>query len=136
MTQEQLKDDLYKLLSDYKVNGRNPNCKCNTANKLALKKVCLVEEHWQEGWSWGTYYYPEPTYDEEGNPIYPAPTPGPGPSPGNHMGKATGQYAVQLDDGMYYWYHQDGGKGCGCVHCGDWSSAIWGGSSLWASNSK
>ena len=137
MTQEQLREDLYKLLSDYKVNGRNPNCKCNTANKWALKKVCLGEEHWHEGWTWGTFYYPEPTYDEEGNPIYPDPEPeNPGPKPGNHMGKATGQYAVQLDDGMYYWYHQDGGTGCGCVHCGDWSSAQWGSPTQWNSTSK
>lgn len=41
-------------------------------------------------------------------------------------GHATGPYAVTLDDGTHYWYHQNGGFGnCSCVNCGDWSNAYW-----------
>lgn len=114
MTQEQLREDLYKLLSDYKVHGRNPNCKCNTANKLALKKVCLGEEHWHEGWTWGTFYYPEPTYDEDGNPIYPEPGPDE-PDPTGRTKAKDSQYGIELDNGeWYYWYQQR--KSCMCAH--------------------
>lgn len=38
-----------------------------------------------------------------------------GASSGNNSpGNATGQYAIELDDGTYYWYHQS--KTCNCVN--------------------
>lgn len=40
-------------------------------------------------------------------------------------GDATGEYAVKLSDGNYFWYHQVSG-GDGCKYCGDWSAMIWG----------
>ena len=40
-------------------------------------------------------------------------------------GDATGEYAVKLSDGNYFWYHQVSG-GDGCKYCGDWSAMVWG----------
>lgn len=42
-------------------------------------------------------------------------------------GKATGQYAIELNDGSWYWYHQGSD---GCDKCGSWNSKSWGPGSL------
>lgn len=120
MSNDELKNDLIELLSDYKVNGRNPNCKvCKNSSKSMLKIKCIGEKHWKEGWHWDYIGDNGDNNVDSGDDTK---------LPNSSMGNATGQYAVQLDDGMYYWYHQDGGKGCGCVYCGNWSSAQWGSS--------
>ncbi|MBO5388460.1 MAG: hypothetical protein J6A59_10015 [Lachnospiraceae bacterium] len=118
MTDDELHDDLAKLLADYKKNGVNPNCtSCKDSNSFEVALGCQGLEHWKPGWTW------QEIGDNDGT--------GSGGStnlPGvSTMGNATGQYAVQLDDGMYYWYHQDGDHGCKCVHCGNWSAAQWAG---------
>lgn len=125
MTNDQLKADLVKLLQDYKVNGRNPMCDCNTANSNSLNRKCRGMSHWKQGWSWqeiwegitGTEDNGENEGAEGNNPIN-------GFIPGN----ATGQYAVQLDDGSYYWYHQSSVT-CGCTYCGNWTEMQWHGGS-------
>ena len=43
------------------------------------------------------------------------------------LGNATGDFAIKLCDGSWYWYHQTNG-GDGCDYCGDWSAAKWGSS--------
>lgn len=49
-------------------------------------------------------------------------------SSGSFSKNAEGRYAVTLDDGSYYWYHQSS-AGCGCSNCGasgfDWSDIYW-----------
>jgi len=114
MTQEQLRKDLYALLSDYKVHGRNPNCKCHTANKLVLNKICLGEKHWQPGWTWGKFYYPEPTYDEDGNPII-EDTDTEEEANSKKTKAKDSQYGIELDNGeWFYWYQQR--RSCTCAH--------------------
>lgn len=110
MTNDELKADLIKLLSDYKQNGRNPNCKCYEYSGTKLERKCNGEKHWTKGWEWEEI--PDGTTPTPG----PTPTP-PGPTPGDggELGHATGQYAITLDDGLsYYWYHQS--SGCNCVN--------------------
>ena len=50
-------------------------------------------------------------------------------SGGKHSGrgKASGQYAISLDDGQWYWYHQGSD---GCQYCGSWCAKSWGPGSL------
>lgn len=118
MTQKELEEDLYKLLSDYKINGRNPNCTCDTINIIGLDFACYGEKHWEPGWTWNFITNNDPDQffsNTTGSGI---------------MGKATGQYAVQLDDGTYFWYHQTSAPD-NCVHCGqndplgNWSNKTW-----------
>lgn len=116
MTNDELKTDLKALLADYKVNGRNPDCECQTASEKSLKRKCLGEKHWVKDWSWQEL--------EDGED--PGSGNNPDPTEGFVPGTATGKYAVDLGDGSYYWYHQDGGKACGCTYCGDWSDKFWG----------
>lgn len=125
MTNDELKADLIKLLSDYKQNGRNPNCKCYEYSGTKLERKCNGEKHWTKGWEW----------EEIPDGTTPSPGPGPSPEPPEPSpddwvpGHATGPYAVDLDDGSYFWYHQNGGHVDNCVNCGDWSDRIWGNSS-------
>lgn len=93
MSYDELKADLYNLLCDYKVNGRNPNCECNTAAKAVLKSKCMGEAHYKEGWEWDAIW----DSDDDG---------GGNKTASNVPGTATGQYAITLDDGSFYWYHQ------------------------------
>ena len=92
MSFDELKADLYNLLSDYKINGRNPNCDCSTCAKVVLKRKCLGMEHYKEGWSWDAIWDSNDSSSGNGE--------------SNIPGTATGQFAIQLDDGTYYWYHQ------------------------------
>lgn len=94
MSFDELKADLYNLLSDYKVNGRNPNCDCATCAKIQLKRKCLGMAHYKEGWSWDAIWDSIGGKDNSDN------------NTSNVPGTATGQYAIQLDDGSFYWYHQ------------------------------
>jgi len=123
MTDEELKEDLRSLLSDYKVNGINPNCKCcRNEKKDKLNKKCLGEPHYVAGWSWGEIWESDDTYTPDAG--------GTSSSLGSHLGNATGQYTITLDDGLsYYWYHQAGS--CGCTHCGNWSKMEWGAGDNW-----
>ena len=90
MSYDELKDDLFNLLCDYKVNGRNPNCDCGTCSKAMLKTKCMGMEHYKEGWSWDAIWDSDDDDSEKAN----------------NPGTATGKFAVNLDDGSYYWYHQ------------------------------
>ncbi len=38
------------------------------------------------------------------------------------LGMASGKYAISLEDGKWYWYHQGNDA---CDYCGDWSDKIW-----------
>ena len=38
------------------------------------------------------------------------------------LGMASGKFAISLDDGKWYWYHQGNDA---CDYCGDWSDKIW-----------
>ena len=115
-----LKKDLMKLLSDYKINGRNPKCDCcNIANVKELSKECHGEKHFIAGWIWEENW----DSDDNSNSEY---TPG-----GFELGNASGQYVITMEDGLsYYWYHQTSGN-CGCVHCGDWTQMQWGVDGNW-----
>ena len=100
MTQDELTKDLEKLLSDYKINGRNPNCECKTVSSMFLKNKCLGVKHYVEGWSWKTLWEPDKgLFGNTSNSSTSGKT-------GTLTGQATGQYAIKLDDGTYYWYHQ------------------------------
>lgn len=120
MTNDELKEDLKSLLSDYKVEGRNPNCKsCTNKTDIALSNACIGEKHYVEGWTWEEIWDSDDTIgDGSGSDDEDTGTPG--------NVHSTSIYDVELDDGTYYWYHQDGGNGCGCIHCGIWSPAYWG----------
>lgn len=111
---DDLRKDLYNLLSDYKVNGRNPNCKCNTVSQKLLGNVCMGCDHWHEGWMWNTIYYND-------DPTLGGGTGGPGggilPDPDyptiSGGGAQNSTYGIKLDDGWYYWYQQ---RKCSCKH--------------------
>lgn len=124
MSIEDLEDDLIRLLSDYKVNGKNPSCECNKFPANILKNKCLGEKHYKKPFlpNWRDTFAFSGSGDGTGD------NPSEGGNSGGFgvLGQASGEYAVQLDDGMWYWYHQDGGKGCGCTYCGDWSMRPWG----------
>ena len=85
-------------------------------------------ESTEEGWSWDSVADNTLFVDENGDAVTPDDL--------NHSGakgNATGKYAVQLDDGSYYWYHQAGQRGnCSCDYCGNWTSADWGAKSFHA----
>lgn len=119
MSDSELKKDLKALLKDYKVNGKNPNCGCKNYGKTVLTRKCLGEAHFRDGWSWKEIW----ESDSSSSSSEPSNGSGNGYVPGN----ATGQYAVQLDDGSYYWYHQSSVM-CGCTYCGDWTQMDWSGS--------
>lgn len=93
MSYDELKEDLFNLLCDYKLNGRNPNCECYDCAKLKLKYKCIGMSHYRNGWSWDAIwdipYFGNSEYSEVNTP-----------------GNATGQFAIKLNDGNYYWYHQ------------------------------
>lgn len=93
MSFDELKADLYNLLCDYKVNGRNPNCDCGSCALIQLSHKCMGMNHYKEGWSWDAIWDNPSSEDGAG---------GTSNTPGN----ATGPFALQLDDGAYYWYHQ------------------------------
>ena len=50
MSDNELTDDLIKLLADHKVNGKNPNCKCFELSGDMLFTYCYGEKHWKEKW--------------------------------------------------------------------------------------
>lgn len=97
MSDDALKADLMSLLSDYKQNGRNPQCDCFTTSTVLLKRRCLGVKHWEKGWSWDALWGDDDTFND-----------GDGTNQGNGYkpGKASGTYTITLDDGTYYWYHQ------------------------------
>ena len=97
MSFDELKADLYNLLCDYKVNGRNPNCDCGSCALIQLSHKCMGMNHYKEGWSWDAIWGDDSNNDGDS---------GSSNTPGN----ATGPFALQLDDGTYYWYHQSAEK--------------------------
>lgn len=119
LTSYALRIDLINLLSDYKVNGRNPKCDCcNVANVTELNKECIGGNHflfnfaWEDNWKSDDYTGDYDTYNSK-------------------LGQATGQYAITMEDGLsYYWYHQTSAN-CGCAHCGNWTQMYWGVSGNW-----
>lgn len=123
MTDEELKSDLIALLSDYKENGRNPQCKvCNILEDVEHTEKCLGGKHWVKGWHWDDIWN---SHDSQYTPTLP--TLPVGPITGTTVnGAKNSAYGIELDDGWYYWYHQDGGNGCTCTYCGDWSGRKWG----------
>lgn len=125
MSIDELTTDLKKLLSDYKVNGRNPNCECQTSSSILLKTKCLGVKHYEKGWSWKSLWDPDAGLFDTTSGSGGWATGGQGNTTGSIRGQATGQYAVQLDDGTYYWYHQSR-PFCGCTYCGNWSQTFWG----------
>lgn len=98
MSDDELKTDLLSLFKDYKVNGRNPNCKaCKSASQNTLLTSCRGMAKWKKGWSWKSLWDSTTIFEEEQN------NSGGG---SNTPGHAKGNFAVQLNDGTYYWYHQ------------------------------
>ncbi len=93
MSFSELRVDLINLLNDYKVNGGNPHCSgCSKCAESMLKSKCMGMSHFgeerdYENW-WQKKYYNEDDSVSE----YP--------------GNASGKYAIKLNDGSYYWYHQ------------------------------
>jgi hypothetical protein len=120
MTDDELMADLISLLKDYKSSGRNPECTvCSTASTLLLKVKCQGEKHYSEGWTWESLWGSSTTTTTTTTTT----------TSSNYVpGNATGQYAVKLVDGMYYWYHQSSAS-CGCTYCGTWSMSKWGNAS-------
>lgn len=114
----ELRDDLIALLSDYKVNGKNTRCKCcSNGSDILLKIKCQGHKQWKPGWK-----FKDPIEDDDSSGDSDDDNSGLGPR--HQMGQATGTYAVQLDDGMYYWYHQSTPY-CGCTYCGTWTERHW-----------
>lgn len=92
---------------------------CNAMNTVTnlipsfFKNEEEEEEEEKEEWTWDLVTDPSET--EEGT------------EKRYKKGEATGKYAIKLDDGMYYWYHQSGGGlDHNCDNCGDWSTSKWG----------
>lgn len=94
MSDDELRADLYQLLCDYKVNGRNPACNCKDYSSTLIDFKCMGMKHYVEGWSWESLWE-DTTGDRDTSNTY-----------GNIPGTATGEFAVTLNDGSYYWYHQ------------------------------
>lgn len=99
MSNDELMADLKKMCKDYKVNGRNPNCKvCKSANTSSLQRKCNGMNKWVKGWTWQEIADANGNNKDDknkGSVEVPA------------LGHASGKYAVTLGDGnSYYWYHQ------------------------------
>jgi cell wall-associated NlpC family hydrolase len=101
---DQLKADLIALCNDYKVNGVNPDCNCHSYQKTQLKRKCMGEKHYVEGWSWSNLWSSD---DDDSND-----TSSDSDTGSNAPGNATGDYTIQLDDGTFYWYHQTAETSC------------------------
>ena len=56
LSRDEKKNDLIQLLSDYKENGRNPSCRCQSVANAHLDEVCSGVKHWVKGWSWQAIY--------------------------------------------------------------------------------
>lgn len=99
MSNDDLMADLKKMCKDYKVNGRNPNCKvCKSANTSSLRRKCNGMNKWVKGWTW------QEIADANGNDTN---NKNNGSVEVPALGHASGKYAVTLKDGnSYYWYHQ------------------------------
>lgn len=99
MSNDDLMADLKKMCKDYKVNGRNPNCKvCKSANTSSLRSKCNGMNKWVKGWTW------QEIADANGNNTN---NKNNGSVEVPALGHASGKYAVTLGDGnSYYWYHQ------------------------------
>lgn len=99
MSNDELMADLKKMCKDYKVNGRNPNCKvCKSANTSSLRRKCNGMNKWVKGWTW------QEIADANGNNTN---NKNNGSVEVPALGHASGKYAVTLKDGnSYYWYHQ------------------------------
>lgn len=99
MSNDDLMADLKKMCKDYKVNGRNPNCKvCKSANTSSLRRKCNGMNKWVKGWTW------QEIADANGNNTN---NKNNGSVEVPALGHASGKYAVTLKDGnSYYWYHQ------------------------------
>lgn len=100
MSDDELKNDLRNLLCDYKVNGRNPNCKCKTCSDKQFKYKCLGEEHYVDPWSWENKWADRDYSDPDNN------NSGSSNGTGCIPGQASGNCAIKLTDGTWYWYHQ------------------------------
>jgi len=103
-----LREDLIQLFADVKTNGRNLRCECcREVNEQYLYLQCEGMPHWKPGWSWENLWGQDPTPQD--------PTPQPTGGDHNPPGNATGQYAVELEDGTHwYWYHQNSSCGANC----------------------
>lgn len=138
---DEFSEEELKALQDRKENGRNTQCPvCNDLGDQQLKSQCNGADPYIEGWTWSKTDITTEDYfggDDSGNNSSSIGDGGGGtPSNATSQGNATGAYAVQLDDGMYYWYHQ-GGPSCNNIcggYCGDWSHTMWGESRKWFGN--
>lgn len=99
MSNDELMADLKKMCKDYKVNGRNPNCKvCKSANTSSLQRKCNGMNKWVKGWTWQEIADANGNNKDDKNK---------GSVEVTALGHASGKYAVTLGDGnSYYWYHQ------------------------------
>lgn len=110
MSDNELRDDLIRLLNDYKLNGKNPTCECSKLSGSALTKFCMGEKHYKKPWSFQDIFGVDGGDEDTGTTDSGDTIAGNG-----KVGHATGNYVIQLDDGLtYYWYHQSGT--CGCDH--------------------
>ena len=138
-----LEDYEIKALQDKKVNGRNIECPvCRDLGSEQLATECKGEPPYSESWSWSKSTLTTDDWfgkNEDGSsgPFQDAQGSGSGSATvGTTQGNATGAYAIQLDDGSYYWYHQGGpscNNSCG-GYCGDWSHTFWRESRKWFRN--
>ena len=140
---DEFTEEEWNLLQDQKVNGRNKNCPvCRGKTGAALRFSCNgARKHTDDPevmtglWSDDDWLY----YDRYGDIVGEMPGLNDDPNDPNNnntpvgwqavstKGKATGKYVVHLDDGDWYWYHQNGGNGNDiCFYCGDWSGNNWG----------
>lgn len=110
MSDAELRDDLIALLKDYKLNGKNPLCKCDDYNGAYLSFKCKGESHYKSGWSWEDIWNNNNTEEDTSSDSNSG-----GSNKRGSVGHATpGKYTVTLSDGLtYYWYHQ---SSCKCVH--------------------
>ena len=107
---DDLEIDLIKLLSDYKINGRNINCDCKSTGVNNLEDKCKGVKHWEKGWTWQAVY--DNMFTDPDNPS------------GGYTSDDT--YVIDVGGKRYFWFHQ--GEGClTCINCGDWSRKKWGG---------
>lgn len=137
---DEFTEEEWNLLQDQKVNGRNKNCPvCRGKTGAALRFSCNgARKHTDDPevltglWSDDDWLY----YDRYGDIVGEMPGLNDDPNDGAYppgyyvpvgtKGQASGTYVVHLDDGDWYWYHQNGGKGCNCLYDGNWSNTLWG----------
>lgn len=125
MSIDELKYDLQALLKDYKEHGVNPDCEvCNNKNKVELEVECIGEKHYKANVEFSNTWVDPGNNNNTGTNNT--------TTTGTPLGSATGNYAKTMQDGLsYYWYHQMGNGGDGCVYCGNWSAMKWGEEGNW-----